>query len=89
MLLNDPMDEQKRANYLLLIQSRLYHWLGTNADRTIRTKTLYETLPLSGIFYAYWASGVCRSLPPAMLLSVTANEKMGAQIIYIKGWVVR
>jgi hypothetical protein len=30
-------------------------------------------------------SSQCRSLPPAMRISVTANEKVDAQIIYARG----
>ena len=39
-----PENTQKRSDYLLLIQARLYGWSGTNADRAKRLQLSEETI---------------------------------------------
>ena len=41
---HNSMDAQKHADYLLLIQARLYGWSGTNADRAKRLELSEETV---------------------------------------------
>ena len=38
------VDSQKRADYLLLIQARLYGWSGSNADRAKRLGLSTQTV---------------------------------------------
>ncbi|MDK1024084.1 MAG: XRE family transcriptional regulator [Gammaproteobacteria bacterium] len=37
-------NSQKRSDYLLLIQARLYGWSGTNADRAKRLEISEQTI---------------------------------------------
>ena len=39
-----PEDSQKRSDYLLLIQARLYGWSGSNADRAKRLELSTQTV---------------------------------------------
>ncbi len=39
-----PEDSQKRSDYLLLIQARLYGWSGSNADRARRLELSTQTV---------------------------------------------
>ena len=38
------VDSQKRSDYLLLIQARLYGWSGSNADRAKRLELSTQTV---------------------------------------------
>jgi len=38
------VDSQKRSDYLLLIQARLYGWSGSNADRAKRLELSMQTV---------------------------------------------
>ena len=38
------VDSQKRSDYLLLIQARLYGWSGSNADRARRLELSAQTV---------------------------------------------
>ncbi len=39
-----PEDSQKRSDYLLLIQARLYGWSGSNADRAKKLEFSPQTV---------------------------------------------
>ena len=39
-----PEDSQKRSDYLLLIQARLYGWSGSNTDKAERLELSMQTL---------------------------------------------
>jgi hypothetical protein len=41
---NNPSESQKRSDYLLLIQAKLYGWSGTNADRANRLELSEQTI---------------------------------------------
>ena len=42
--ISDPKDSQKRSDYLLLIQARLYGWSGSNADKADRLELSTQTV---------------------------------------------
>ena len=39
-----PEDSQKRSDYLLLIQARLYGWSGSNTDKAERLELSMQTV---------------------------------------------
>ena len=41
---HNQQDSQKRSDYLLLIQAKIYGWSGTNADRAKRLELSEQTI---------------------------------------------
>ena len=39
-----PQESEKRSDYLLLIQAKLYGWSGSNADRAKRLESSIKTV---------------------------------------------
>jgi len=68
-----PENTQKRADYLLLIQARLYGWSGTNADRAKRLQLSEETI-------ANLMKGKARGLSMNQLKAIARKAGITARI---------
>ncbi len=69
------VDSQKRSDYLLLIQARLYGWSGTNADRAKRLQLSEQTV-------ANLMKGKAKELSLGQLIAIARKAGVGVKVLY-------
>ncbi len=69
------VDSQKRSDYLLLIQARLYGWSGSNADRAKR-------LGLSTQTVNSLMNGHAEGFSLSQLIAVARKAGVGVKVLY-------
>jgi len=70
-----PEDSQKRSDYLLLIQARLYGWSGSNADRA-------ERLELSTQTVTSLMNGDADGFSLSQLIAIARKAGVGVKVLY-------
>ena len=76
VLIDDPEeaeDSQKRSDYLLLIQAKIYGWSGTNADRAKR-------LQISELTVTNLMNGKTKGLSLNQLKAITRKAGVTARL---------
>ena len=70
-----PEDSQKRSDYLLLIQARLYGWSGSIADKA-------ERLELSTQTVSSLMNGHAEGFSLSQLIAIARKAGVGVKVLY-------